>query len=77
MSFGTKKDSSDAEQIATWTYNALELIGIEDPASFEDRLLSFEKNRSATQRGEDRRVYRCEARREKSQELGRSRPHSR
>ena len=42
-----KKDSSDTAQIATLTYNALELIGIRDPASFEERLLSFEKNRAS------------------------------
>ncbi len=42
-----KKESSDTAQIATWTYNALELIGIQDPASFEERLLGFEKNRAS------------------------------
>jgi cysteinyl-tRNA synthetase len=46
------EDSGDMERAATWTYNALELIGIPDPASFEERLQQFERGRAALSEGE-------------------------
>jgi cysteinyl-tRNA synthetase len=48
----SKTSRSDSGQIANWTYNALELIGIAEPHSFEQRLLRFEQSRASI--GEDK-----------------------